>query len=58
VTRGLRVAATILVGTVVGGVAGAGVAHGWYGPTVGVAAAVIVGLAVGRQVFVTARPRK
>ena len=51
----IRVVATILVGLVVGGVAGAGVANGWYGPAVGVGVAVIVGLAVGRQVFVVAR---
>ena len=53
--RRIRVVATILVGLVIGGVAGAGVAYGWYGPAVGVGVAAIVGFVVGRQVFVAAR---
>lgn len=43
------VVATILAGLVAGGLAGAGVAFGWYPPLVGVALAALIGLSVGRR---------
>lgn len=50
-----RSVATILLALVAGGVAGAGVAQGWYGPAVGVGIAVAIGLAVGARLFLARR---
>lgn len=52
-----RVRLVILGGLVAGGLAGAGVGLGWYGPVVGVGLAVLVGLGVGAQVFLARRSR-
>ena len=53
-----RVRLVVLGGLVAGGVAGAGVGLGWYGPVVGVGVAVLVGLGVGTQVFLARRSKR
>jgi hypothetical protein len=50
-----RLIVVLLVGFALGGLAGAGVGLGWYGPVVGVGLAVLVGLGVGSQVFPAVR---
>ena len=50
-----RLVVVLVVGCALGGLAGAGVGLGWYGPVVGVGLALLVGLGVGSQVFPAVR---
>ena len=54
--RGALVA-KIVAALVAGGLAGAGVAYGWYPPAVGVVLAALIGLGVGRHVLQARRAR-
>lgn len=47
---GMTLGPVIAAALIVGGVTGAGVALGWYGPVVAVAAAALIGLATGLRV--------